>query len=81
MNTLKLRKEVINSLANADEQVLLMVRTLLENYTVNKITSFDKLPEIIQRILLKSNEEARQGKVTSHKEIMHKYSKKFKVTK
>jgi len=81
MNTLKLRKEVINSLANADEQVLLMVRTLLENYTVNKITSFDKLPEIIQRILLKSNEEARQGKVTSHKEIMQKYSKKFNVTK
>ncbi len=81
MNTLKLRKEVINSLANADDQVLLLVRTLLENYTEDKITSFDKLSEIIQRILLKSNEEARQGKVTSHKEIMQKYSKKFNVTK
>ena len=80
MNTVELRQEIINSLANADERVLRMVRSLLDNYKKDKVESFDVLPEIVQKILLKSNQEAKQGKVTSHKEIMSKYRKEFNVS-
>ena len=80
MNTVELRQEIINSLANADERVLRMVRSLLDNYKKDKVEPFDELPEIVQKILLKSNQEAKQGKVTSHKEIMSKYRKEFNVS-
>ncbi len=80
MNTVELRQEIINSLANADERVLRMISSLLDNYKKNKVEPFDELPEIVQKILLKSNQEAKQGKVTSHKEIMSKYRKEFNVS-
>lgn len=79
MSTVELRKEVINSLANVDERFLRMVRSLLNSYKEEDVKSFDELPEIVQKILVKSNEEARQGKVTPHKEIMEKYRRKFNV--
>ena len=66
MSIVELRKEVINSLANADERFLRMIRSLLNSYKEEEIQSFNELPKIVQKILVKSNEEAKQG-IKAHK--------------
>ena len=79
MSTVELRKEVINSLANVDERFLRMVRSLLNSYREKEVASFEDLPTEIQELIMQSREQARQGKVRPHAEVMADFRKKYNV--
>ncbi len=80
MSVIKLRKEVINSLANVDERFLRMVRTLYRSYAQNEVDTFENLPTEIQDILIQSRKSIKQGKVFSHKEVMNASRSKYNIT-
>ena len=80
MSTLKLRKEVIDSLANVDEHFLRMLHSLLKSYKENKIDTFDNLPIEIQELIVQSRESVKQGNVFSHKDVMDQSRRKYNIT-
>ena len=77
MSTIELRKEVINSLINADERFLLMVRALYKSYVKKEMDKFEDLPEEIQELILQSRESIKKGNVFSHKEVMEEAKLKY----
>ena len=73
METNDLRKKVITYVNEADEDVLLVVNEVLENY---KISKEYELPEIAEKLILQAIKESKQGMVKPHDEVMAKYKKK-----
>ena len=81
MSTIELRKEVINSLVNADERFLRMVYALYKSYTKKETDTFEALPEEIQELILQSRESVKEGKVFSHKEVMEEATHKYRTSR
>ena len=79
MSTIKLRKEVINSLATADEHFLRIVYELYKKYKSNEKATFDELPLEIQDLILQSRESVKKGHVFSHKNVMEESKRKYNV--
>ena len=80
MSIVELRKEVINSLENADERFLRMVCALYKSYAKKKITNFNELPNDIQELILQSRESIKNGNFFSHDMVMKEAKKKYKIT-
>ncbi len=81
MSTIELRKEVINSLANADERFLRMVRALYNSYAKEEMDSFEALPDEIKELISQSRESIKKGNIFSHKEVMEEAKRKYNITK
>ncbi len=80
MSIIELRKEVINSLENADERFLRMVRILYKSYAKKETTDFKELPNEIQELILQSRESIKNGNFFSHDMVMKEAKNKYKIT-
>jgi len=80
MGTVEL-KEIIKQYVNiADDKILRIVKAVFESYQKEEeIDFFDELPKEIQELLMESRLQAKQGKLTPHKEVMAKYRAKYNV--
>ena len=78
MEVFELRKKWKLSIGDVDERFLRMIDALYNTYTKDgEVDFFDELPKEVQQILLESREQAKQGKVRSHEEVMAEFRKKY----
>lgn len=78
MGTVEL-KDIVKQYVNiADDKILRIVKAVFESYQKDEeIDFFDELPEAIQDLLVESRLQAKQGKLTPHKDVMAKYRTKY----
>lgn len=77
MGTVELRNTITEYLSKADEKVLRIVKAVFETYEKDEVDFFDELPIEVQELLVKSRQQAREGKLRPHKEVVAKYRKKY----
>ncbi|WP_299212975.1 hypothetical protein [uncultured Dokdonia sp.] len=72
-------KDIVKQYVNiADDKILRIVKAVFESYQKDEeIDFFDELPEAIQDLLVESRLQAKQGKLTPHKDVMAKYRTKY----
>ena len=79
MSTVELRNIISQYISTADAKVLKIVKAVFESYKQDDVDLYDNLPKEIQELLTISKQQAKEGKLTPHKEVMAKYRKKYNV--
>lgn len=81
METLELRKTIIQYAKSADKEVLTLIKEIFENYASTEEDFFDELPEEIKQLLKESRKEIAQGKFKDHEDVQAMVKEKYKLPK
>ena len=82
MGTIELKNIISQYMNTADDKLLRIVKAVFESYQKEEesdIDFFDELPIEVQELLTESRKQAKEGKLTPHREVMNKYRKKYNV--
>jgi len=79
MGTVELRKKWVESIANVDERFLRMIDALYGSYSEENTDSYDALPDIAKKLIDQGLDDAKQGRVKPHEQVMAKFRKKYNL--
>lgn len=80
METLELKKIINSYLRNANNDILLKVKTLLEAYQNQENDPYDTLPEEIKNLIEKGLNDIKNGNTHSHEYVMTSIKKKYRIS-
>ena len=79
MGTLELRNKWKEAIINVDDRFLRMIDALHESYK-KEDDFFDEISPQIQELLKESREEIKNGKFSTHKEVMNRVKEKYNIS-
>ena len=79
MGTLELRNKWKEAIISVDDRFLRMIDALHESYK-KEDDFFDEIPPQIQELLKESREEIKNGKFSTHEEVMNRVKKKYNIS-
>lgn len=79
MGTIELRNKWKEAIVNVDDRFLRMIDALHETYK-KEADFFDEIPKEIQELLNESRKDIKEGKFSTHEEVMSEVKKKYSVS-
>ena len=79
MGTIELRNKWKEAIVNVDDRFLRMIDALHETYKKEE-DFFDEIPKEIKDLLNESREDIKNGKFSTHKEVMVEVRKKYNIS-
>ena len=80
MSTAELRNKWEKSILLVDDKFLQMIDALYETYIKEEEADFfDELPKEIQELLMESREDIKNGKFSTHEEVMAEVRKRYNI--
>lgn len=79
MGTIELRNKWKEAIVNVDDRFLRMIDALHETYKKEE-DFFDEIPKEIQELLNESRKDIKEGKFSTHEEVMSEVKKKYSVS-
>ena len=80
MESLELRKKLIQHINSSDEKALQDLYDFAMLKAIKESDPFDELPPLAQKLLLKSSANAEKGNVRPHEEVMAEIKKRYSNT-
>ena len=80
MSTAELRNKWEKSISLVDDKFLQMIDALYETYIKEEEADFfDELPKEIQELLMERREDIKNGKFSTHEEVMAEVRKRYNI--
>ncbi len=79
MGTLELRNKWKEAIVNVDDRFLRMIDALHKTY-IQVEGSTEDIPNEIEELLNKSREDIKNGKISTHEEVMSEAKRKYNIS-